>query len=225
MFQHTPYDIHPDHLNKWFLSFSEVFKGMCGVCSNGITSTRWSHQVPPLKPWNLQLSRPISGYLLLTVQRRSLKSTLPAEKGQLWVSWLAKISTFCGNKTEGFWCVDTTPGGFWCAGRIWGYTSLKNSGSWFSSLSMENASTNQSFSGVGCTWRALASTASQTISKIVACLIWAVTCSPWLPVYNYDFDIQKKQKSSNIHVSLALSPNPSNSHHQDDYLFIYTYVK
>lgn len=97
---------------------------------------------------------PISGYLLLTVQRRSLKSTLPAEKGQLWVSWLAKISTFCGNKTEGFWCVDTTPGGFWCAGRIWGYTSLKNSGSWFSSLSMENASTNQSFSGgwlhLGC---------------------------------------------------------------------------
>lgn len=85
MFQHTPYDIHPDHLNKWFLSFWDVFKGVCGVCSNGIT--KFHH-------WNRETSSsfsPISGYLLLTVQRRSLKSTLPAEKGQLWVSWLPRL--------------------------------------------------------------------------------------------------------------------------------------
>ena len=35
-----------------------------------------------------------AGYLLLTVQRRSLKSTLPAQKGQLWVSWLLRFLRF-----------------------------------------------------------------------------------------------------------------------------------
>lgn len=225
MFQHTPYDIHPDHLNKWFLSFSEVFKGVCGVCSNGIT--KFHH-------WNRETSSgfsPISGYLLLTVQRRSLKSTLPAEKGQLWVSWLAKIAT----KRKGFGvCGHNTRVGFWCVGWIWGYTGYtsltKSSGSWFSSLNMENASTNQTLRGLvapGVPWGCcLSSCLLNTIPnyfKNCRMLIWAVTSSSRLfPVDNNNFDIQKKHKSSNIHVSLASSPVPGNSHHQDYYLFIYT---
>ena len=103
---------------KWFLSFWEVFKGVCGVCSNGIT--KFHH-------WNRETSSgfsPIWGYLLLTVQRRSLKSTLPAEKGQLWVSWLPRLP----QNVRVLVCGHNTRAGFWCVGWIWrytGYTSPK----------------------------------------------------------------------------------------------------